>query len=217
MTDVNDMTENAASYFLESLPADPDAYDVVGAFAAAQDARPDDHTLLRQWTERFPQFADDLIAFGYARATLGWSLTDPIAGEADQMAPVKAPLSDLMTEARSRGLSPAEFTQAVRLDRPILASLSQRLLDAASLPRGLAARIGAALGRSADEIAAYFRQPPRLATGAHYKAKRAPALVAEARPRQTFAEALRSAKGLSEEDRAYWQAEIEKNEVLGDE
>ena len=211
------MTENATPYFPASLPADPDAYEVVGAFAAAQDGRPDDHTLLRQWTQRFPQFADDLIAFGYARATLGWSLTDPIEGETGEAAPAKAPISDLMTEARGRGLGVTEFTRAVGLDRPLLASLNQRLLDATSLPRSLAARIGAALDRSAGEVVTYFRQPPRLSAGAHYKAKQAPSLVAESRPRQTFAEAVRSASGLSEEDRAYWQAEIEKNEVLGNE
>ena len=217
MTDVNDMTQNVTSYFPESLPDDPDAYEVVGAFAVAQDARPDDHTILRQWTQRFPQFSDDLIAFGYARATLGWSLSDPIEGETDQTAPDRAPIHDMVKEAEAQGLTVTMLMQAVGLDRPVLASLNQRLLDAASLPRGLAVRIGAALGRSADEVAAYFRQPPRLSASAHYKAKQAPSLVAESRPKKTFAEAIRSASTLSESDRAFWQAEIEKNEVLGNE
>lgn len=217
MTDINDMTDNTTHTLFATLPDDPDVYQVVGAFAAAQDARPDDHTILRQWTRRFPQFSDDLIAFGYARATLGWSLSDPIESETDQTAPAKAPISDLVKEAAARGLSVPALMQAVGLDRTILGSLDQRLLDAASLPRSLMARVGAALDRSIDEVAAYLRQPPRLAASAHYKAHQAPSLVAESRPKKTFAEALRSASTLSESDRAYWQAEIEKNEVLGDE
>ncbi len=214
---MTNMTDNTTHPLSEDLSDDPDAYDVVGAFAAAQDARPEDHTVLRQWTRRFPQFADDLIAFGYARATLGWSLTDPIEGETDQVAPARALISDLMAEAKSRGLSVTTFTEAIGLDRTLLASLNQRLLETASLPRALAARIGAALDRSVEEVASYLRQPPRLAAGAHYKSKQAPSLVAESRPQPTFTEALRSANALSESDRAYWQAEIEKNEVLGNE
>ena len=208
---IEDVTQDASL----GLPDDPDAYDVVGAFAAAQDAQPDDHTLLRRWTQRFPQFADDLVAFGYARAALGWSLTDPV--EAEETAPAKAPLTDLVEEARDRGLAAAAFAQVLGLQKPLLASLNQRLLDAAGLPRSLAARIARTLDRTSEEVAAYLRQPPRLAAGAHYKARRAPSLVAESRPQQTFADALRGGGALSEEDRTSWLAEIEKGDVLGDE
>ena len=208
------MTEDVTPSPFPALPDDPDAYDVVGAFAAAQDARPDDHTLLRRWTQRFPQFADDLIAFGYARASFGWSLADPV--ETEEAGPAKEPLTDLVAAAQPRGLTGPGLAQALGLQRHVLASLNQRVLDAAGLPRSLAARIAAALGRTSEEVSAYLRQPPRLAAGAHYKSKQAPSLVAEARPRQTFADALRAGGALSEEDRAAWLEEIERGEVLGD-
>lgn len=211
------MTVDITDHSFLGLPDDPDAYDVVGAFAAAQDARPDDRTLLRRWTQRFPQFAEDLVAFGYAHAALGWSLADPVEAEAEATATAKAPLTDLIAAAEGRGLSGAKFAQAVGLDKPLLASLNQRLLDAASLPLSLAARIAATLNRPLAEVTAYLQQPPRLAAGAHYRSRQAPALVAELRPRQTFADALHAGGALSEEDRASWLAEIEEGKVLGHE
>lgn len=194
--------------------SDADVYEVVQAFAAASEAAPDDRALLRQWTRRFPQFADDLSALAYARFAFGWSLDDAVE---DAAAPEKTPLTDLVADAKACGLTPADFARALRLDTVLLARLNQRLLDAAGLPRALAEGIAQTLDRSFDEVAAYLRGGPRLASGAHYRARKAPAVTAEAGPRQTFAEALQAAASLSADDKTYWLTEMEKGNTLDDE
>ncbi len=61
-----------------ALSAKSDVYDVLLAFDKALDAAPKGAKLLRPWTQRFPQFADDLIAVGFARFMFGWTLSDPV-------------------------------------------------------------------------------------------------------------------------------------------
>lgn len=61
-----------------ALSAKSDVYDVLLAFDKALDAAPKGAKLLRPWTQRFPQFADDLIAVGYARFAFGLTLTDSV-------------------------------------------------------------------------------------------------------------------------------------------
>ena len=61
-----------------ALHAKSDVYDVLLAFDKALDAAPKNAKLLLSWTQRFPRFADELIAVSYARFALGWSLTDPL-------------------------------------------------------------------------------------------------------------------------------------------
>ena len=76
------LTPQGAAALAESrLTATSDAYDVVGAFEKAQAAAPGDHTILRRYTEEYPQHKAELINYAYARAALGWTLTDRIEAE----------------------------------------------------------------------------------------------------------------------------------------
>ncbi len=215
------MTEKASISEAERQDED----DVLQAYAQARRAAPDDRTLLRAWAARFPDHADALIAVSFAGLAAGVSLSDPLEDgpeDAETVALGRAFLDDyfmpaqivsLVDEARARGLTPPAFAKTLRLDTPALGRLNQRLLEAATLPRALVRRVAEALGRSADEVAAYLSRPPRLAAGAQYKAKAAPVLR-ESAPQQSFADATR---GLPQDDRDFWQSEAEREGLLGDE
>lgn len=208
---------------LENLPDDSDLYDVLLAFdRALGDAPPGERGLLRRWTARFPRLAGELEAAGYARFALGRTLTDDVEEAewepeaAAETTAAKPPLTSLLAEAQARGLDAAGFAQALRLDRVLVARLNQRALDAASLPRALVASIAGTLGRSSGEVAAFLRGGPRLAAAAHYRARRAPSLVAESgAARPSFADALTLGTKMTGDDLAYWRAEIE-NGVWGE-
>ncbi len=195
---------------LFTLPDDADVYEVVQAFAAALDARPDDRTLLTRWTARYPRFSEDLIAFGYARFAFGWSLNDPVE---DELEPAKVPLTSLVEEAKTYGYTPQQFARTLRLDTPLLTRLNQRLLDVGTVPRTLIHQMARLLDRSLEEITVYLSQPPRLAAGAQYKAKQAP-MVRESSAPPSFADAL---DRLPLEDRDYWRAQIAAGGTVADE
>ena len=206
-------------------PGGRDEDDVLEAFERARRAAPDDWTLLRAWTARFPDHADALIEVSFAGLASGVSLSDPLEdGPADAETVTfgrafldeyfaAPPLVSLVDEARARGLTPPVFARTLRLDTSALGRLNQRLLEAVTLPNALVRRVAEAIGRTAGEVAAYLAQPPRLAAGAQYRAKAAPRLR-ESAPRQSFAEAI---GGLSQADRDFWQSETEREGLLGDE
>ena len=200
--------------------------DVLFAYAQASQAAPGDWTLLREWAAQYPTHAEALVEVSYAEFAAGLSLTDPLEDgpvDAETVALGRAvldayfaprkPLVSLVDEARARGLAPREFARTLHLDTLTLSRLNQRLVDAAALPRSLIRQMAQAIGRSADEVAAYLRLPTRLASGAQYKSKQAP-VVREAGPRPQFADVL---GGLPQADRDYWRAEIESEGMLGDE
>jgi len=215
------MTEKMTTY--DAGRRDED--DVLEAFERARRAAPDDRTLLRAWTERFPDHADALLEVSFAGLAAGVSLSDPLEDgpeDAETVAFGRAfldsyfaapPLVSLVDEARARGLAPPVFAKTLRLDTAALGRLNQRLLEASTLPRALVRRVAEAIGRTADEVAAYLSRPPRLAAGAQYKARAAPRLR-ESAPRQSFADATR---GLPQADRDFWQGETEREGLLGDE
>lgn len=209
---------------------DEEIDDVLMAFAEARAAAPDDKALLRLWTARYPDCADTLIAVDYARFAAGMTLGDAVEdGLEDAEAAAigqealaawrsasvpKPPLTSLLSDAAARGLDAARLAEVLRLDRLLLGRLEQRLLNAATVPVRLVRHLAQILERSPDEVALYLRGGPRLAAQAHFRAHRAPGLSSSAE-RSSFAQALETSQNLSEEDRAYWQDEIE-NGVLGE-
>lgn len=215
------MTEKMITY--DAGRQDED--DVLEAFERARWAAPDDRTLLRAWAERFPDHADALIAVSYAGFAAGVSLSDPLEdgpADAETVAFGRAFLDShfaapaivsLVAEAGARGLAPTAFARALHLDTATLGRLTQCLLETGTVPKALVRRVAEAIGRTADEVAAYLNQPPRLSAGAQYKAKSAPKLR-ESAPRQSFAEAI---GGLSQADRDFWREETEREGLLGDE
>ncbi len=213
-------------------PADADA--VFAAFFAARDAAPSDRALLKQWADRYPDLADELIAADLARLTAPRPLSarlaeggppDPVAAETARRvlaarresppaAAAKPPLVSLVSEAQAQGLDVPSFAEALRLDLLLLTRLERRLLDAATIPLALVRRLGELLGRPDTEVAAYLSGGPRLAAAGHYRSRRAPALES-ASPAMSFREALDAGQNLSAADRAYWQGEADAG-VLGD-
>lgn len=214
------MTEDISSF----PPPEAEADDVLIAFGGALEAVLDDRTLLRQWAARFPALEEDLIDVSQAHAA-GMSLEAPLETAPPDPEMIRLgreildrhfarpPLSSLLEAGKARGLSPQQMASLLRMDIPLLSRLSQRLLDTAALPRTLVSRLADTLDRSVEEILAYLRRPGTLPVQAFYRAHAAPRLREDASaPR--FADLL---TGLSPEDRAYWQSEIEHGGTLGDE
>jgi hypothetical protein len=212
-----------------------DADDVLIAFSEAREAAPDDKALLRRWTTRYPEFADELIAVDYARFAAGMTLSDTVedgpedaaaakmgqdalaawrTGSVSPVGPSRPALTSLVSDAAAQGLDAAHFAASLRMDRLLLGRLEQRVLEAATLPVSLIRQIAQILERSSEEVAAYLRGGPRLAAQAHFRARRAPSLSPQS-ARSSFAEALQTGQNMSEEDKAYWQAQIDAG-VLGE-
>jgi hypothetical protein len=99
-----------------------------------------------------------------------------------------SPLRSLLDAAKERGL--AAEAAAARLDVPfgVFVKLHRRLVAPESVPAAFVRRLAETVGRTADEITAYLRQPPTLAAGASYRADAAPTVGAQ----ESFADALRS-------------------------
>lgn len=205
---------------LETVPDDADVYEATLAFDRALGAAPNDRTLLRRWAARFPTFEDDFVTVGFSRYALGQALTDPLADydadyDADyEAAPARPPLTGLASEAEARGLSVAAVAQTLRMDRTLLLRLDQRVLEAWTLPAALIDRLAQALERTTDEIRAYLSAPPKLASGTHYRARIAPKMVQERGILQSpvrqpsFADEVRRNSKMSDEDKAFWLAEV---------
>ena len=216
------MTDDSMN-ILQSVPDDADVYEATLAFDRALDAAPEDRTLLRRWAARFPQFEDDFVTVGFGRFALGLTLTAPLAdydaGYEAEPAPVTRPaLIGLASEAQARGLSLADLARSLRMDRTLLVRLEQRVLDAWTLPSALIDRLAQALERTSDEISAYLGGGQRLASGTHYRSHTAPRMLAE-RPAasRSFADAVRGSQQMSDEDKAFWLAEADKEGKGGDE
>ena len=224
MTDES-MTDESLN-LLQSVPEDADVYEATLAFDRALDAAPEDRTLLRRWAARFPAFEEDFLTVGFSRFALGLTLTDPLTDydtgydtgyEAEPEPVTRSALTSLASEAQARGLSLADLARSLRMDRTLLVRLEQRVLDAWTLPSALIDRLAQALERTSDEISAYLGGGQRLASGTHYRSRTAPRMLAE-RPAasRSFADAVRGSQQMSDEDKAFWLAEADKEGKGGD-
>ena len=171
---------------------------------------------LSEWAQRHPAAARDLarlasdrwIGEGGAAVDAGGAearvrdigLSVFRAAQRTRQTAAAAPLTSLLAAARARGLT--ADTLAARLDLPVACfwKLHRRLFAPASVPRGLVAALSEALGRAADEVAAYLRQPPTLATGASYRSDDTPHVGEQ----EDFGASLRDDPSATPSQRARW-------------
>ena len=172
---------------------------------------------LSEWATRHPAHARDLARFAADR----WSETaTPVAlslaelravarlqavgrGVVGQCQNEAAPLTSLMAAARERGLEFSALAARCEIPFAVLVKLHRRLIAPASVPAALVQRLADAVGRGADEVAAYLRQPPTLALGASYRADDAPQ-VGEP---ETFADALAADAETTDAQKARWRGD----------
>lgn len=202
--------------------ADRDA--VLVAFAEAGQS-----ASLAEWMRRYPELAGELARFaaqrwrrsaanaGYAAETVAESGAVFSAARAeavglevfraarsaslpDCFAAATAPIRGLKEAAAERGLDPAAVAETLQLPVTFFWKLHRRLFTPESVPSTLVQALAETLGRAADDIRTYLRQPPALATGASYRADTAP----EAR-QEDFRSALCGSPDVSAAARERWQ------------
>lgn len=176
---------------------------------------PPDAATLRRWTERYPEFAREIVGF-----TTDWVAMDAAraahvvsAEEVDlvvnrTMSRVQtmldageqpSALTDLAAEIHDTGKDLDAFQRQLGIDRSILDSLIKRLAKPSTMPTCLIRSIADSLNRSMSQVRDYFRLPPLLA-GAH-KSRARPA------PMQVEFSMLVRYSSLPEPDKNRWLVE----------
>jgi hypothetical protein len=199
--------------------AAPDFYDIAEQFVNESAASESPHKTLRKWAQAYPEFAADLASIAFASFVLPPGSVDLVteADLSDVLASAQnfvaanavqmPPLISLIGAARSAGVSPVQFANALKIDILLLAKLEQRLLDVSTIPSRLLRFLAAEIQRSVDDITNYLSLPPQLATNAQYRSKKTPSVKQV--KRQKFVDALSASTTLSSEDKRYWLDELE--------
>ncbi len=112
-----------------------------------------------------------------------------------------APLTGLRKEAEARGLTIQALASATRLTVPLLVKLDRRLIRFASIPRQAIERIGTALERSFDTVAAYLQGDLQFASQASFRADAAPQMPDQ----QDFFDAVETDLTMSETQKDEWR------------
>jgi hypothetical protein len=141
-----------------------------------------------------------------------------VAAPAPAVVPTAAvSIASLLAAAQSRDLTPRQLAAAVGIGSALLRKLDLRRIDIVQMPRdaidALATALATALGRAADEVAAYLRQGPALAAMAR-RAEQAP----EVGPPEDFFDAIRNDTTMTDEQKQRWLAfeSRELREPLGE-
>jgi hypothetical protein len=169
------------------------------------------------WMRRHPEFAGEIARYaadrwvgeptGVADAeavarlrAIGRETVRSCRVQAGSAAAAAAPLASLIAAAKVRGLDPQALAAQLEVPYALLFKLHRRLIAPASVPRNLVRSLAESLGRTADEITAYLRQPATLAYGASYRADDAPTVGGQ----ESFADALRSDPEATDAQRVKW-------------
>jgi hypothetical protein len=170
---------------------------------------------LAEWSRRYPAFAGDFARY----AAEQWAGAESAPADAAAVAhvrqiglesvrrlraasaPASAPaLTSLLAAATARSLD-AEAV-AAKLDVPyaLFFKLHRRLVAPDSVPAKFIAALAETVGRTADEVSLYLRQPATLAVGASYRADDAPTVGAQ----ESFDDALKADPEATEAQQARW-------------
>lgn len=190
---------------------------LLAAFADSLEQSGDNYALLRQWREAHPNHAEDLTQFVLDKLAFGdedekessEAVGETLAAGRRALAQLrpKPALATLYDPAAGR--TAATLARMLRLSPVFVASLELRMIDAADIPKSLAARLAQSVGRTTEDMVAFLRAAPRLSPAAQYKSKTSPQVGAA----QSFTDALQT---VSAQDRAFWEAEAARDGVLGD-
>ena len=208
------------AYLLRREEAIRTAGDAVEAARAAR-------AVLTEFMRRYPHAADTLADFAAASSIIENSLDTESQTEDERYIEEKAiiqngmetsarllaahrmafptegtvPLTGLRKEAEARGVTIQALAAATSLTVPLLVKLDRRLIRFASVPRQAIERIGAALGRSFDVVAAYLQGGSQFASQASFRADAAPQMPDQ----QDFFDAIETDLTMSEEQKDEWR------------
>ncbi|MDQ5827086.1 MAG: hypothetical protein M3441_23215 [Chloroflexota bacterium] len=109
-----------------------------------------------------------------------------------------APLRGLISEARKRGMTPADFADAAQLSTPLVMKLDLRLIRFASVPRQVIEDIASVIESSVEQVILYLQGAPIRTAVVYSEAD----THEEKQEQQDFVEATRADDSLPAERRA---------------
>lgn len=187
----------------------PPLEDVLNDFAAELDEGGASYALLKSWTARYPDYAQELADLAAGEALLRHSpassepidedrlvqagldaargVLDRARAERPSHAAPYATLPGLMARARELGLTISQVAERTQLSVTLVGLLDRRLVRFASIPREVVETLAGALDTQVASLVDYFQQGPGFAPSASYRAEEAPTLPST----QEFADAVR--------------------------
>ncbi len=179
---------------------------------AAQTPTGNDLKILQNFSEKYPQFADELEDFAAARAVVKHAPEEELTAEEKtniQQTSLKNlrsvlsslnsanDLTSLVETAKARGLNRAKLAAALGLSTSLVIYLEKRRLAFATIPRKITAKIAEVLETKEDVIAKYLDQSPKFAADMSFKTE----TRAEELPPKSFADAVREDQTLTAEEK----------------
>ena len=188
---------------------EPNLTDVLEEYALAAPTE-FDQQILRQMTEKYPQFAAELKDFAAARAVVKYAPEQEISASDEAryrqigMENLRTILSEnadslesLTGAAKAKGLNRSNFADALGLSVSLVQYLEKRRLDFATIPKNVIAKIAEVLETGESLVANYLSQSAVSPANASFKATERP----EERQPKSFAEAVREDQQLSAEEK----------------
>lgn len=178
-----------------------------------------DHQLLRQMSQKYPEYADDLQDYAAARAVIKYAPESEISVSDEKRygeiglqnlksilselknAPQNA-LESLTDAAKAKGMNRTKFAAALGLSVSLVQYLEKRRLEFSTIPKTVIAKVAEVLETNAEAVANYLNQSPISAANASFKTETRPE---ELQPK-SFADAVREDQTLTDS---------EKSELLG--
>ncbi len=188
-----------------------DVADVLESYAIAASGR-NDFNILKEWVERYPQFAEELIEFA-AECTIDDRTPDqPVSAELERIDRDAArarlsvalhnrrdvqPITSLIGLAKKERRSMQSFAAAAGLSVSLLMHLERRRVEFASIPGQLVRRLAELLSVGDEAVAEFLRLGPDRAPEMSYKADLMPLPVVQ----KSFADVVREDQMLSREQK----------------
>jgi transcriptional regulator with XRE-family HTH domain len=167
--------------------------------------------ILKQMSEKYPEYAEDLQDFAAARAVIKYAPEPELSASEEaryseiglqnlrtvlselNSAPHTA-LESLTDAAKGKGMNRSKFAAALGLSVSLVQYLEKRRLEFSSIPTAVIAKVAEVLETGEELVANYLSQSPISAANASYKAESRPEELAP----KSFTEAVREDQQLSE-------------------
>lgn len=175
-----------------------------------------DLKILQNFSNEYPQFAQDLEDFAAARAVVKHAPEEELSAEEEQQIeesglvnlrsvldslkianPSPSVMQSLVDAAKSKGLSRVKFASALGLSTSLVIYLEKRRLDFATIPKTIVTKISEILEIAEEMVSNYLDQTPDFSVKASYKTE----TRAEELPPKSFAEAVREDQILTAEQK----------------
>ncbi len=178
---------------------------------------------LREWVNRYPQYAPSLVAWAADMPLLECALESAApdrSAEARTLAvgrqalaemraqyfaaqPEAAPapaIDNLLQTAKTQGLTAGKLAARLNVGLPLVAKLNQRLVRLATIPQPLLQGLADELHTGVEQVRAYLARPATLAASAQYKADGIPQVSAP----EDFADAIRACTDMTGDQKQFW-------------